>query len=210
MDYPHILGRLKVILHEKFPNQRSHAKRLAEILGIRPHSVYRKLSGVIQLSLDDLAKISAALSIPLGSLLDDNWCVYSHPMELVLIDNISQEQSYKYAVETVHDIFELAGKSGNAKYTAVCRNIPIISLYYYDWLMKFANLKWIFFNRGVAGLVPLSEMAGMNEYMRVKDIYIDLFRSMRRLVFIIDGDLVRNFTQDLLFSIKLRFSRWMR
>ncbi|MCC8154817.1 MAG: hypothetical protein LIP01_11830 [Tannerellaceae bacterium] len=200
MDYQQLLCRLKVVLQQRLPAGESHARLLSKILDIQPHSVYRKLNGDIQFSVDDLMKISGALAVPLGSLMDDYACVYSHPMELILIENMTNEQGYKFATETAHDIFEQAGKAVNSKFTAVCKNLPVISYYYYDWLMKFAHLKWLFFNNGFADVAPLSELNYLDEYKQVKDIYLESFNSIRRLIFIIDGNIVRNFIQDLVFS----------
>jgi len=205
MDYQQLLTRLKEILQQRLPEGQNHARQLSEILGVKPHSVYRKLSGEIQFSVDDLVKISGALSIPLGTLLDDYSCVVSHPMELILMDNMAKEKGYTSAMETTQAIFGQAGKTGNAKFMAICKNLPVISYYYYDWLMKFAHLKWLYFNNGCSVMPSLSETVCPDPFMKAKDIYVESFNSIRRLIFVVDGDLVRNFTMDLDFFRKMGF-----
>ncbi|MCD8164879.1 MAG: hypothetical protein LUE93_01330 [Bacteroides sp.] len=163
------------------------------------------MKGEIQFSVDDLVKISNALSVPLGSLLDDYTYVCSHPMELLAIDNMSREEGYKYSVKLAHDIFKQAGRAANSKFTAICKSLPIISYYYYKWLMKFAHLKWLYFNTGFTRPGPFSEIESPDEYRDLKDDYIEAFDTIRRLVFIVDGDMIRNFTRELLFFRKMGY-----
>ncbi|MCD8261715.1 MAG: hypothetical protein LUD15_09680 [Bacteroides sp.] len=187
----------------QLPEGQSQARQLSEILGIKPHSVYRKLKGEIHFSVDDLVKISDALSIPLGSLLDDHTSVYSSPVNLLAIDDRFREQDYKYSAKPVHDIFREAGKAANSRFTAICKSLPLITYYYYDWLMKFAHLRWLYFNTRSFHPGSLSEIQFPDEYRDVKEAYTEAFTTLRRLVFIVDGDMIRNFTRELLFFRKI-------
>lgn len=202
MDYKQLLHRLKEVLLQQLPDEQEHARWLSEILGVQLQLISLKLKGDITFSVEELLKISRALSVSPGTLLDDYSCGSNHPMELVVIENMSKRDRYAYAMDTTYAIFEQVGKAANSKFTAVCKNLPFISYFYYKWLMKFAYLKWLYFSNKSADIVPLSELICPDAYREMKDVYVEAFHSISRLVFIVDGDLILNYIRDLDFFYK--------
>ncbi|MCC8186769.1 MAG: helix-turn-helix domain-containing protein [Bacteroides sp.] len=205
MDYKLLVSRLKNKLREKYPGEKNHARLLSEILGIRENSVYRKLNGDRQFSLEDLATLCRTLSVSIESLLEEKSDVYSHPMELVLTKNMPAEQRRMYMEETTRTVFEQAAQAGYSQFMGVCKNIPIISYCHFGWLMKFARMKWFYFNNCLGEIVPLAEMDCPDAYVRIKEIYMKTFVSFRKLVFIVDGDMIRNFIVDIGFFRKIGY-----
>ncbi|MCD8178659.1 MAG: helix-turn-helix domain-containing protein [Tannerellaceae bacterium] len=193
------------MLREKCPDETNQARLLSDLLGIQENTIYRKFNGNRQFSLDEVVKIAHHLSVSVDTLLGEQSGGFSHHMELILTKNMSEQQRTVYLEESTRSVFVKAAKTGYSKFTAVCKNIPIISYCYFGWLMKFALLKWYYFNNCLTEIAPLTEMHTPDEFSRMKEGYIEAFNSFRRLVFIVDRDLIRNYTLELHFFQKIGY-----
>ncbi|MCD7932008.1 MAG: hypothetical protein LUH15_12000 [Tannerellaceae bacterium] len=156
-------------------------------------------------SLDEVVKIAHHLSVSVDALLGEQSGGFSHHMELILTKNMSEQQRTVYLEESTRSVFVKAARTGYSKFTAVCKNIPIISYCYFGWLMKFALLKWYYFNNCLTEIVSLADMRSPDEFLRMKAGYIEAFQSFRRLVFIVDGDMIRNHIHELKFFQKIGY-----
>lgn len=76
----------------------------------------------------------------------------------------------------------------------------MISCFNYEWLLKVAHLKWLYFSNGFAEMPPFSPLGDGEVFGDVKRVYREAFASIGHLCFVVDGDMIRNFTLDLGFS----------
>jgi len=199
MDYQRLTDTIKRLLREKFPDEPNKARVLAGILNITETSVYQKFNGDRQFSLEEIVKIARLFSVSIDTLLGETPPEFTHRMELTFTKNMSEHQRAVYMEETARSTLGQASKEGNSRFTGVCKNMPLISYCYFEWLMRFARMKWLYFHNCLDEMVPLSEMPYPGRFANMWDIYREAFSLFRRLVFIIDGDIIRNYLLDIRF-----------
>ncbi len=205
MKYELLVNRLKEMLRQKFPHETNQARLLSELLGIKENSVYRKFKGERHFSLEEMDTIARTFSVPIDTLLAEESPDFSHQLELILTREMSEEERGSYLEKTTRSVFAQAAKAGYSKFMGVCKNIPVISYCYFDRLMEFALLKWHYFNNNFKEILPLTQMRPPEEFIEMKETYTEAFTSFRRLVFIVDGDMIRNYTLELRFFQKIGY-----
>ncbi|MCD7962385.1 MAG: helix-turn-helix domain-containing protein [Rikenellaceae bacterium] len=206
MNYPLLINTIKQILRQKFPKESNKARLLSELLGISETSVYQKLSGKRQFSLEELLKIARLFSVSIDTLLGESSSGFSHQMELISTKDMAEEQRSNYIEETTRSLIEQVVKTDPSFYTAVCKNIPFISYCYFEWLLKFTRLKWRYLNNCLHDVSSLTEMRGYSDRMgKIREILVDSFPSFRKLTFIIDGNMVQNYLLDVCFFRKIGY-----
>ncbi|MCD8262754.1 MAG: hypothetical protein LUD02_00165 [Tannerellaceae bacterium] len=199
MDYQQLVNTIKHLLQEKFPDESNKARLLAGILNITESSVYQKFNGDRQFSLEEIVKIAHLFSVSTDTLLGETLSEFTHRMELTFTKNMSEHQRAVYMEETARSMLGQIAKAGTSRFTGVCKNMPLVSFCYFEWLMKFARMKWLYFHNCLEEIVPLREMPYPGKFANMWDIYREAFSSFRRLVFIVDGDIIRNYLLDIRF-----------
>ncbi|MCD8173423.1 MAG: hypothetical protein LUD76_08210 [Alistipes sp.] len=204
MDYTSLAEAIEYNIREKFPNESSKARLLSDTLGISETAVYQKLSGSRRFSLEEVASIARLFSVSVDRLLDRQPHRFSHPMELIYPGNMLEEEIAVYGEETAQSILEQASRAGYSKFTGVLKNLPPVGYCNFEWLMKFSQLKWIYLNNSVDDIAPLTGIKVPGEFDSLSRIAGKAFNSFRTLLFIIDGDIVRNQIKEVQFFFENR------
>jgi len=171
MDYQLLLKRLNTVICKKFPEDANRMELVAGMLGMKRNTFYRKLRGERSFSWDELVRVTDVLSVSCQDLMMDGSCVDRYPMGLVRSDRLPVQDGYLYAMNTTCDVFEQVAGAGYSKFTGVCRSLPLISCFNYEWLLKVAHLKWLYFNNGFAEIPPFSLLGDRDAFGDVKRVY---------------------------------------
>ncbi|MCD8193082.1 MAG: hypothetical protein LUD74_00735 [Tannerellaceae bacterium] len=199
MEYQLLLRKLDKAIRQKFPEETNRIRLLAGMLDMKPNTLYRKLRGERPLSWDEVVRVTHALSVSLQELTEDSPCVEGG----VPAGRLPVQDGYPEAMSDMGDIFSQAAGSGYSKFTGVCRSLPVMSCLQHEWLLKMAHLKWLYFSNRFAEMPSFSQLGDMERFRDVKRMYVEAFASIRHLNFVVDGDMIRNFTLDLAFFRKI-------
>ncbi|MCD8081258.1 MAG: hypothetical protein LUF04_12900, partial [Bacteroides sp.] len=203
MDYQLLLKKLDAVIRKKFPQEANRTELVAGMVDMKPNTLYRKLRGERPFSWDELVRVTGVLSVSLQDLMVDGPCVDKYPLGLVRSDRLPVQDGYWYAMNSTCDVFEQVAGSGYSKFTGVCRSLPVISCFHYEWLLKMAHLKWLYFSNCFAEMPSFSQLGDGEMFRQVKGVYMEAFASMRYLTFVMDRDIIRNFMLELAFFRKI-------
>lgn len=131
----------KDVLYRKVPKRADLVKRIASILNIELESVSRRLSGRVQFSINEMAKIANELHISLDRLLfqgvDYNWIpiVLESPMTEKSIDVLADLINH-----SLDEVLGVLDRSAVVEYAF--DTLPLVFALPYKNLLKFMYFKW--------------------------------------------------------------------
>ncbi len=204
MEYQEILKRLKRSIAVRYPESRRLAGELSQLLGVAKRTIHHKLSGRTQFSVEELFVILDYFKIPAGEVLDKIPSSDIHSLELVVHD-LTASKEFRRMIDWYNDKLSLAAASNASKLSISSNSIPEIVHIDRDWMSGFAFLKWLFYNKGLSGVIPLTKIV---ENRSEVDKSIECRKEMLKIkqsVHILSINMVSNYAAELMmfYSYKI-------
>jgi len=197
MKYPEILNNLKSSLVVRYHEKSVYQRKVADALGMGVPMVKRRLSGKVPFSLEQVSVLCEELGIPANEIFYDCERARKHPLEFMQYDFTSHEEESNQAFDQSIDMFVYAAQSTVSKFYVSCNTLPNILNPTFSWLARFAALQWIYFTKGSAAMLPLSDIPLGPQLQDRLDKYLMAVRTLTKSVCLVNSKIVENYLTDI-------------
>lgn len=144
MKYVELLENLKLALALRYNDQKGYQRKIANVLGLSPSVVSRRLSGDAPFTVEEVTVICGELDIPVDEIFTACSRSTRLPMEFIHPDlSLCGEESYEIFAWPV-ELFSLAARSDDSTFYATCNTFPDILNPSFGWVARFWEFQRLF------------------------------------------------------------------
>lgn len=157
MEYDVILSNVLRALDRKYPSGASKNNILRKVLGLDKMGAYRRLNGMVQFKVNEVATLCAALELPVENILNV-------PRGRTLSMNMLMANYADYAYEDqellskAEEMLDRASRSENSRFVVSTNMIPHSLINTYDYLLRLSLCKWVYFNNETGINIPFANV----------------------------------------------------
>ncbi len=195
----------KIDLHEKFvhalqqkmPSKSILVNILSEILKIEKESVYRRLNGKVNFSVNEIGIVAEHLNISLDALMHQSmeyhWIplVLKYPMKTKSMD-LLYEMIIKQGLDSVAEVGEKPMSYGSA-----FNSLPLEFYAFQPTLFKFMLFKWGHYFIGTDEYNCFSKWEVPSYFSDIPKRIEEIGQNVHNVLFIWDEGIIRNLVQEI-------------
>lgn len=176
--------------------------QLAQILPLGKEAIYRRLSGRVQFTFDEVLEISKALNISLDKIYQDT-DLNKASFNLNLINADQQADNYHDILVGYVRIFEKIKTSPTTRLRSAYNIMPYSFFLNQDLLSKFHLYKWLYMVNSIDRNITLSDYKTPKKISQVQRRFRDECQFIRSASFVLSRDIFKNFAEDIALFVEL-------
>lgn len=176
--------RIVAKIKEHEPNKGEISRILAHVLGIPKISAYRRLTGQVKFSLEEVAIISSYFNFSVDALIEQQ----SSEKALFEIQHIDDQRAdfCDLKVDQFVQMIENLANCSGAVYSIASNTIPFLLCARYDMIYKATLYKWLYAIKLINPNTTFSNFILPDTLVEKRSSYIKLQEKCPKVVFIVD------------------------
>ncbi|MCD8164878.1 MAG: hypothetical protein LUE93_01325 [Bacteroides sp.] len=197
MKYGEILQNLKEALAVRVLGQKAFRITIGDLLGISVSMVSRKLAGETPFTAQEISVLCEAFDIPVYEIFKGHKDSIWQPLQLALTDLTENEDATRQVFDWSVDMFSYAAQSDYSTFYITCNTFPDLLNPTFEGVARFSALQWLFLNKGIDSLLPLSRVMEIAETKPLMDKYISSIHSLKRSVYLVSYKILENYIAEI-------------
>ncbi|MCD7968940.1 MAG: hypothetical protein LUF87_01115 [Alistipes sp.] len=202
MEYQTILKNLISVLDRNYPSGAAKNNIVRKVLDIDKMGAYRRLNGLVQFKVHELALLCSHLQLPLET-------VFNLPKGKTVSLDLQMPDYSVYGMDD-HDlhrrsleILDMAARSPNSKLVIGCNMLPHSIITDYDFLLRFLLCKWMYFRNDSGQNTPLSKIMMNHELVKIKHEIVRRLAQFKSVVMVWDSRIIESLINDIVYFYKI-------
>lgn len=202
MDYAVILNNINRALDRKYPSGASKNNILRKVLDLDKMGAYRRLNGMVQFKVSEVARLCAALEIPVETVFDLNKGK-TISMNLFMTNYSSIAHEDNLLLEKAVELLDRASKSGNSRFVVSTNMIPHTIINDFGHLLRLCLCKWVYFNNESGLNIPFREVRLPQDLTDSKREMEKRMHRMKSTVLIWDQRVIESTLSDMSYFYRI-------
>ncbi|MXO03494.1 helix-turn-helix domain-containing protein [Flavobacterium sp. HBTb2-11-1] len=188
-------------IKEFLPEGTNAAHLLMDLLSLGKESVYRRMRGEIEFTLDEMIKITNRFGISIDDIIasgkiTSKWAILNLDT-LVTYENYTEQ--YCERLKEYLAIFQKMQSAKRANISTASNAIPISFLFLYKKLSQFRHYKWHYLKRGAKPNFAFSSMVLPDEIIKIEKHFAEESNKVPMKTIVIDEDIFLCIIRDIRF-----------